>query len=211
MNMSSKKRKYHSETRQAQAVQTRSRILICAKSLFQSRGFEGVTIEQLAEASGVSTPTIYGLFQSKRGVLRALMDESLPADQFEALVKAAMREKSPRAHLAISAKMARQLYDAERSQMDLFRDASILIPEFIELEKERERRRYKRQEESIHLIAKEGVLLKGLQISKARDILWALTGRDMYRLFVIDQGWTSDDYETWLSQVLINTLLEADA
>ena len=76
MNMSSgKKRIYHSETRQAQAVQTKRRILASAKYLFQSKGFEGLTIEELAQAAEVSAPTIYGLFQSKRGVLRALMDE----------------------------------------------------------------------------------------------------------------------------------------
>lgn len=207
---SRKKRVYHSEIRQAQAGQTRSRILGAAKSLFQSKGFEGVTIEQIAQAADVSAPTIYSLFQSKRGVLRALMDDALPVDQFESLVEAAKQEKSAKAHLAISAKIARQIYDAERAQMDIFRGASILSPEFKELEKERELRRYTRQEESVNMIVKEGALLKGLTLSKARDILWAFTGRDMYRMFVVEQGWTSGDYEKWLAQVLVTTLLEAD-
>lgn len=211
MNMSStKKRKYHSETRHAKAVQTRSRILTSAKELFQSEGFERVTIERIAQTAEVSAPTIYSLFQSKRGILRALTDEALPQDQFEALVKEAMQEKSAKAHLAVSAKMARRMYDAERAQMDLLRGASLLAPEFKELEKEREQRRYKRQEESVKKIAEGGGLLKGLTFSKARDILWAFTGRDMYRLFVIEQGWTSDEYETWLTQVLIKTLLDPD-
>lgn len=191
-------------------MQTRHRILVSAKLLFQSKGFEGVTIEQIAQTAEVSAPTIYGLFQSKRGVLRALMDEALPADQFETLVKEAMQEKSPQRHLAISAKIARHMYDAERAQMDIFQGASILAPEFKELEKEREQRRHKRQEQSIKMIAKDGALLKGLKVSKARDILWAFTGRDMYRMFVIEQGWTSEEYETWLSQTLVKTLLGTD-
>lgn len=202
-----KKRTYHSETRKTQAAQTKSRILGSAKSLFQSQGFEGVTIEQIAQAADVSSPTIYGLFQSKRGVLRALMDEALPTDQFETLVKEAMQEKSPKRHLALSAKIARQMYDAERAQMEIFQGAAILSPEFKELEKERELRRYKRQEESIKMIAKAGALLKGLNLSKARDILWAFTGRDMYRMFVIEQGWTSDEYEAWLAQLLVKMLM----
>lgn len=211
MNTSSpKKRIYHSETRQAQAVQTRRRILEAARMLFQSNGFEDVTIDQLAQMAEVSAPTIYGLFQSKRGVLRALMDEALPADQFEALVKEAMAEKSPEKHLAISAKIARQMYDAERAQMALFQGASILGPEFKELEKEREQRRYKRQEESIKLMVAQDALAKGLEASKARDILWAFTGRDMYRMFVVEQGWTSDEYETWLAQLLVKTLTEGE-
>lgn len=191
-------------------MQTRSRILTAAKSLFHSKGFEGVTIEHIAQAADVSAPTIYGLFQSKRGVLRALMDEALPTDQFEALVKEAMQEKSAERHLALSAKIARCMYDAERAQMEIFQGAAILSPEFKELEKERELRRYMRQEESIKMIEKAGALLKGLNVSKARDILWAFTGRDIYRMFVIEQGWTSEEYEKWLSQLLVKTLIKID-
>lgn len=207
---SRKKRIYHSEARQVQAAQTKHRILEAAKALFQSKGFEGVTIEQLAQAAEVSAPTIYGLFQSKRGVLRALMDEALPADQFEALVKEAMQEKSPQKHLAISAKIARHIYDAERVKLDIFQGASILAPEFKELEKEREQRRYKRQEESIKMMVAQNSLAKGLDPSRARDILWAFTGRDMYRMFVVEQRWSSEDYETWLAQLLVKTLMGTD-
>lgn len=211
MNTSSpKKRTYHSETRQIQAAQTKRRILDTARSLFQTEGFEELTIDQLAQAADVSAPTIYGLFQSKRGVLRALMNEALPPDQFETLVKEAMAEKSPEKHLALSAKIARHVYDAERAQMAIFQGASILAPEFKELEKEREQRRYKRQEESIKLIAAQNSLAKGLEPSKARDILWAFTGRDMYRMFVVEQGWSSDEYETWLGELLVKTLMGGD-
>lgn len=202
-----KKRIYNSDSRQAKAEQTRVRILATAKNLFQSKGFEGVTIEQMAQSAEVSAPTIYALFQSKRGVLRALMDEVLPADQFESLVKGSKQEKLPKMRLAISAKIARQMYDAEKAQMDIFQGASILAPEFKELEKERELRRYKRQEESVKTMVKEKSLAKGLSLSRARDILWAFTGRDMYRMFVIEQGWTSDEYEKWLAQLLVKMLL----
>lgn len=202
-----KKRVYHSEARKAQAVQTRARILASAKKLFPMEGVENVTIEKIAQDAGVSAPTIYALFQSKRGILRVLIDEALPQSQFEALVEEFKQEKSPQARLTISAKMARQMYDAERAQLESFWGISILTPEFKELEKEREKRRYQRQEEGIKTLAKENALHKGLSLSKARDILWAFTGRDMYRLFVVEQGWTSEEYEKWLAQVLVNTLL----
>jgi hypothetical protein len=90
------------------------------------------------------------------------MDEALPTDQFEALVEEAKEKKSAKEHLMISAKIARQIYDAEKEQMDIFRGASVLAPEFKELEKEREGRRYKRQEETIKMMAKEKFLAKGL-------------------------------------------------
>jgi len=202
-----KKRLYKSLTRNTQAAQTRGRILASAKALFELEGFECVTIEKIAQAANVSMPTVYSLFQSKRGVLRALIDEALPTDQFNNLVERSKREKSPKRRLCISAKIARQMYDAERAQMDVFRGAALLSPEFKELEKEKEMRRHTRQEVTIEAMAKEKSLAKGLSEPKARDILWALTGRDLYRMLVVEQGWTSDEYEKWLAQLLIKTLL----
>lgn len=204
-----KKRSYHSEGRSTRAAETKKRILNASKELFESDGFEEVTIEKLAQAASVSVPTIYALFQSKRGILRALMNEALPTDQFQELVEISIRETSPSKRLAISAKIARQMYDAERAQMEIFRGAAVLAPEFKELENERESRRYQRQEITIKAMAKEKSLAKGLKVAQARDILWAFTGRDMYRMFVVERGWTSDEYEEWLTQILIKTLLVA--
>ena len=143
-----------------QAAQTRSRILVVAKKLFQTKGFELVTIEQLAQAAEVSAPTIYSLFKSKRGVLRALMDEALPNEQRQALVEDS-KQKPAIEIPKIAAKIARQMYDAERAQMDIFQGAAMLAPEFKKLEKEREARRYKRLEASTKKMVKEKVLLKG--------------------------------------------------
>ncbi len=205
-----KRRTYNSQARDEQAAQTKTRILASAQKLFQTEGFECVTIEKLAQDAKVSSPSIYALFKSKRGVLRALMDEALPFDKREALVEKAKQAKSAQEHLMISAKISRQMYDAERAQMDIFRSACGLAPEFKKLEIEREQRRYQRQEEGMKKIAMEKSLIKGLSLSKARDILWAFTGRDMYRLFVVEQGWTSNAYEKWLAQMLIKTLLGED-
>ncbi len=202
-----KKRPYRSTARNTQAAQTRSRIMASAKDLFESEGFELVTIEKIAHAAEVSIPTIYSLYQSKRGVLRALMDEVLPIEQFDVLVEKSVQEKSPKNRLCISAKIARQMYDAERTQMNVFRGAAVLAPEFKELEKEKEMRRYNRQEVTIKAMVKEKSLIKGLTETKARDILWAFTGRDFYRMFVVEQAWSSNDYEKWLAQLLINTLV----
>ena len=203
-----KKRSYSSETRQAQAAETRKRILATAKILFEAEGFDGVTIEQLAGVAQVSIPTVYSLFQSKRGVLRALIDEAFPPEEHKALVEEGMALKSPAARLAVTAKLSRRLYDAERAQMELLRSTSLVAPEFKELEREREERRYARQEEAITIMFEEGVLAKALSLAKARDIYWAFTGRDLYRMCIIDRGWSSDEYEQWLAELLAKTLLE---
>lgn len=201
-----KKRSYHSEARETQAAQTKSHILEAAKQLFKSEGFDRVTISKIAEAAKVSMPTIYALFKSKRGVLQALIDSALPPEQFTSLVDNSFQEKSPQKRLSITAKMARQIYDAEKELMDILRSASGVSSELKELEQERENRRYERQGEYVKKMMKDQVLAKGLTLENARDILWALTGRDMYRLLVIEKGWSSDAYEQWLTELLIKSL-----
>lgn len=203
-----KKRPYNSSSRNTQAAQTRARILDAAKTLFAQEGFECATIEKIAHNADVSIPTIYLLFQSKRGILRELMDQVLPTDQFNELVEQSKLEKCPKKRLCISAKIARHMYDAEKAQMNVFRDASILAPEFKELEKEKELRRYHRQKVTIDAMIEENSLSKTLDAAKARDILWAFTGRDLYRMLVVEQGWTSNEYEKWISKMLINALVE---
>ncbi len=203
-----KKRAYNSETRDAQAAKTKTSILEAAKKLFQSEGFDQMTISKIAKAADVSMPTVYALFKSKRGVLQSLIDAALPPDQFSSLVDDSMQEKSPKKRLSITAKIARQIYDAERELVDILRGVSLVGPEFRELEQEREKRRYERQGEYAKKLMNENHLAKGLTLENARDILWALTGRDIYRMLVVDRGWTPDDYEKWLSQLLVNSLLD---
>lgn len=203
----SKKRPYNSKSRSLQAVQTKERILKSAKNIFESEGFECATIGKIARLANVSIPTIYSLFQSKRGILRALIDEVLPKAQFEALVEKSNDATTPKERLLYSAKIARQIYDAERAQMDVFRGISVLSPEFKELEKEREMRRYDRQEITIRAMVKENSLAKGMSRDKARDILWTFTGRDLYRMLVIERKWSSDEYEKWLAELLVKLLI----
>lgn len=205
-----KKRGYNSETRHEQASRTRSQILKAAKQLFQSKGFDRVTIAMLAKSAQVSMPTIYAVFKSKRGVLQSLIDDALPAGQFNALVDGSMDEQSPTKRLRITARLSRQIYDAERELMDILRGASVVAPEFKELEQEREQRRYDRQGAYVKKLVKDKALVKGMTFPKARDILWSLTGRDMYRMLVIERAWTSDEYEKWLGKVLVECLLDVD-
>lgn len=203
-----KKRSYSSAKRKEGAVETRKRILRVAKKLFQTEGFDCVTIDQLAEASAVSSPTIYSLFKSKRGLLGAVIDEALSSEKRLALVEEEKQEKSPKKRLEIAAKITRQMYEAEKLQTDLFRGASVLSPELKKLERQREERRYERQRKSAERMHKEQVLIKGMEITEARDILWAFTGRDLYRLFTVERGWSPSRYEKWLAKLLIKTLIE---
>jgi AcrR family transcriptional regulator len=53
----------------------RRTILDSALHLFSERGYEGVGVAELCEASGITKPTLYHYFGSKRGLLDAIVAE----------------------------------------------------------------------------------------------------------------------------------------
>jgi AcrR family transcriptional regulator len=57
---------------------TRARILQTARLVFGREGFEGATIEAIADAAGVGLATVYRLFGDKDGVVAAFVDEMAP-------------------------------------------------------------------------------------------------------------------------------------
>ena len=56
-------------------MDNRSTILQTALELFAARGYDAVGVQEVAEASGVTKPTLYHYFGSKAGLLQALLDE----------------------------------------------------------------------------------------------------------------------------------------
>jgi AcrR family transcriptional regulator len=124
--MSTGKRPYRSESREAQAEQTRKRILIAAKRAFSRRGFDHATIREIAAIAGVSAPLVYALFKSKAGLLRALIDSTVFGTDYQALVENAVGEQDPVEILRTAASITRLIYDAERRHMGSIHRPGIL-------------------------------------------------------------------------------------
>ena len=76
-------RTYTMDGRAQSTAATRDRIVRAARSLFLDRRFDDVTLNDIAEAAGVSHQTVLNHFQSKQGVVlgvaEALEDETLAA------------------------------------------------------------------------------------------------------------------------------------
>jgi len=62
---------------------------------------------------------------------------------------------------------------------------------------------------SLIVILRVGWLRSGLDAAGARDVLWALTGSELYRMLVVERGWSSDRYQWCLADTLIAGLLVA--
>jgi AcrR family transcriptional regulator len=200
-------RLYHSPARQQQAEETRRRIADTARRLLLARGYEATTIENIAHEAGVAAPTVYATFGSKRGILAEILRRAAFGPAYQDLVREAMTAAEAAQRLAFAARIARQIHDSERAELDLWRGAGVVAPELAAIEHKRERERYSAQEVMIAYLAKAGHLRHALSPKAARDILWALTGRDFYWMLVIERGWTSDRYEAWLADLLNAALL----
>ncbi len=66
------------------AADTRARILLEAAMLFADRGFDSPSVREICEAAGVSKPMLYYHFDSKSGLIAAVLT-TLHSD-FEALI-----------------------------------------------------------------------------------------------------------------------------
>jgi AcrR family transcriptional regulator len=202
-----KKRAYQSPVRQRQADETRSRIVGAARKLLEQKGYSDMTMEAIALEAEVAAPTVYANFRSKSGVVAEILDAARFGDDYQQAVREAMAEKRPRERLLYAPRIARRIYESESSVLDLLRGVGAVAPALARQGEELECRRYEMQQPLIEGLAEAQELRAGLDVRRARDILWSLTSRDLYRLLVRERGWTPQQYEDWLTTTLLETLV----
>jgi hypothetical protein len=60
------------------------------------------------------------------------------------------------------------------------------------------------------LLASSGALRHGLTVEGAADRIWVLSSLALHDLFVVERGWSSDDYQRWLTDALTRGLLSGE-
>lgn len=201
-----KKRRYVSEVREQAKERSRQRVLDAARDLFARHGIDGVTIAQIARRAKVSVPTVYAQYRSKEGILRAMMEATLFGPAFRSAQAQLAGVTDPIELLALTAKVARAIYESESRALGLIRGASAFSPALRAAERDFEEMRFEMQEERIQLLFSQGKAKPGLDFDKARRVLWMYTSRDVYGMLVREGGWTPDEYERWLAETLVMAL-----
>jgi AcrR family transcriptional regulator len=202
-----RKRAYDSAGRGAAAQKTRERVLAAARRLYSTRPVETVTIAAIAEAAGVSASTIYATFTSRDGILRALMEAALFGPHYAAATARLTGETDPIRSLALSASVARAIYEGESRALGRLRDMAAGSVALRAIEQEFEQLRYRQQEERVTRLFAAGKARPGLRPEEARRVLWMYTSRDVYRMLVTEGGWTPDAYEQWLAGTIRQALV----
>ena len=65
---------------QARTRRTRAAVVEAARRLFLDRGYAATTIEAISDLSDTPQPTVYRLFASKLGILKAVLDVAIAGD-----------------------------------------------------------------------------------------------------------------------------------
>jgi AcrR family transcriptional regulator len=207
------RRTYDGAARQARTRRTQAAVVEAAQSLFVERGYAATTIEAISDRSDTPQATVYRLFSSKLGILKALLDVSIGGDD-EAVavadrpqVRVLFSAEDPKGQLTGFAALLREimarvgpvhrvLADAARSDQD----AAALLAEIA-------RQRHEGQQGIARSLARSGALRPGLRERDAADIIHALASPEVYGLLVTDRGWTPERYERWLKSILTDQLL----
>jgi AcrR family transcriptional regulator len=201
------KRPYYSRTRQRQAEETHRRILAATRELFERCGYAGTTLEAIAEMAEVSPKTVTAVFGSKRTLLAELINPRAFNEPAQQLIKKLRETEEPSQQLTLVAQITRHAYEPFVREFELLRTAGAITPELADLARQIETRRRQVQVRLIASLYEQRRLRPGLPLEEAIDILWALTGYDLYRMLVVVQGWEAERYEGWLAQLLIQHLL----
>ncbi len=198
---------------QARTRLARAAVVDAARTLFLERGYGATTIEAISGLADVPVATVYRLFSSKHGILKSLLDQSIVGDDRDVPmvdrppVRALLAEQDPKQQLAgfvaltagVTAAVA-PLYRVLVSAAGNDADAAALLDTLTSQRQQGQRR-------IARALARAGALRSGLRERDAADIIHALLSPELYRLLVIDRGWTTERYQPWLTETLIQQLL----
>ena len=202
---------------QARSRLARAAIVDAARSLFLERGYGATTIEAISARSDVPPATVYRLFSSKRGILKALLDVSIVGDD-EAVplaerphTRSLLADPDPSKQLAGFVGITAQVNARTAPIYRILVSAASSDPDAAALLDELTRQRHEGQRLIARSLARAGALRPKLRERDAADVIHALMSPEVYGLLVVDRGWRSERYEQWLTGILIDQLLSPQA
>jgi AcrR family transcriptional regulator len=202
---------------QARTRLARRAVVGAARVLFLDRGYAATTIEAISGASDVPPATVYRLFSSKLGILKALLDVSIAGDdeavplQDRPHARAVFDDPDPRSQLAGFAGITGGIMSRAEPVYRILVSAAGSDPGAAALLAGQARQRDQGQQQIARSLARAGALRPGLRERDTADIIHALMSPEVYRLLVGDRGWPPQRYEQWLKDTLIGQLLPPPA
>jgi len=187
-------------------------VVDAARTLFLERGYVATTVEAISEHSDVPTATVYRLFSSKLGILKALLDTSIAGDDRPLAVEerqevaSLFTEADPRKLLSGFAGVTTAINQRTNEVYVVLISAAASDPAAAELLGEIRQQRDQGQGRIARSLSRAHTLKPGLRERDAADLVHALMSPELYRLLVGDRGWSPERYEEWLATTLTQQL-----
>jgi AcrR family transcriptional regulator len=203
---------YNSPLREQQAERTRERILHAARKTFGEKGYGATTMTDVAGAAGVAEPTVRAVFKTKPNLVEHLLRLAIRGSDDE--VQLQMREDfqrmlaagDPATLLDRLSEVAESVHRRAWDVMEIVRGAAASDPAIAELHEQRQRARLANQRTVASRLQELGALPHGTSVDTAADLLWLYTSPEIYRMLVVDRGWSAKRYREWFRSAVESIL-----
>jgi AcrR family transcriptional regulator len=209
------KREYRSPVREEQALATRRRIRDAATELFLRDGYSATSMSAIADAAGVSRPTVFNSFGSKADLLREIADVRLAGDDEPIDVlsrprgRAMLEATDPAEVLRLHASLTAELLQRVAPVLTVVTEAAGTDPEVAALLAAQEQGRLFGMRATVDRLVELGALRDGLTPEVAAESLWLLSGLEPFRL-ARRRRWSLDAYADWYLRCALALLLDAE-
>lgn len=190
--------------REKQREQARSAILSAALPRFLANGYVGTTIAGVAADAAVAERTVYNHFETKAGLLLALVNERIgaglgrsqgPTEPVTGLQQA----------LAAAAASLRGVVEHALPLLRVAGEAAVIDEEVADRLAAQERFRYEDQGRLVDELAAQGLLRTDVSVDWLKRAYWLLAGPDA-AMRALDAGWSVDDYVRWVRDCAIGCM-----
>jgi AcrR family transcriptional regulator len=201
--MTAVKRSVAKPTRRDRARATRLRITKAAYSLFCERGYTGTTMADVAEAAGVAVQTVYLVFHTKSELLSrtydfAVLGEEEPLPPELQPWNAEMRSETDVTRALRHAVVGIGTILARATPLDtVVRASAGSDPDAARVRAMHERWRADGYRAMLEVLRAKSGLREGVSQERATQLLLLYVGMDVYRVLVLDFGWSHDDWVDW--------------
>ena len=208
-----KTRPYNSLRRREQAEETRYKIIQAAYRLFLTGGYTATTLAVIAHDAGVSMPTVTAIFGTKYALLDALIktnvrgDDAPPPLADRSWWKTMLEEPNPFQQLTLYGANTRKIHERTTDIFEIVRGAATADTEIAALRRNLNESRLADMGMVAQSLAAKRALKPDITVDQATDVLWALGSAEMYRMLIVDRGWSPSQYQQWLAQTLLDSLL----
>jgi AcrR family transcriptional regulator len=211
------KRPYSSPLRAGQARLTREAIVDAAARLFSDKGYAAVSLDDIAEAAGVSRATLF----SSTGGKPALLKEAFylafgraagaPDRPMPLVDRPRSREIRARAtvggYLSGYAGLCTSLFGHMARVYEAIREGARADPKVAALWIAVNEERRRGAATIVADVKARARLRDGLEEVEAADTVWVLNDPVHYHMLVHGRGWTNERFQQWLTRALEAELL----